>query len=321
MLINSVQYEHGKRVRDVGLLEEDKAAKAAGGFVWVALKDASPEELDLVQSRFDLHELAVEDTRTGQQRPKIEEYGDSLFFVMQLIKVVDGQIRVGHMHVFVGPQYVVSVRSGSEHSFVAVRARAEREPDLLEKGSAFVAYALLDTVSDSYVPVLDAFELELDQIERQIFEGGQARESIQQLYELKHRVGELRHAVTPLMEALSKLHGGRVHRLCAPLEEYFRDVYDHLYRIHTTITAMQDTIRTAIQVNLSVVTIEEGEVTKRLAAWAAIGATVPAMASIWGMNFKVMPDLEWAYGYPTALGLMAAVCGLLYVRFRRAQWL
>jgi magnesium transporter len=321
MLINCVLYQEGKRIRDIPMDDSARWTAEGDGFVWVALKDPTAEELDAVQRRFGLHELAVEDARQGHQRPKIEEYGDSLFFVIPLFEMRDAELSVGEVDVFVGPHYVVSVRSRSEQGFLGVRARAEREPDMLRQGSTFVAYALLDAVIDRYFPVLDALETELERIEGQIFAGGAARSNIVRLYRLKQQVGELRHAVAPLMEALGKLLGGRAPTLCLPSQHYFRNAYDHLSRINAATDSIRDTIGTAMQVNLSMVTIEEGEVTKRLAAWAAIVAVVPALAGIWGMNFKYMPDLEWAYGYPLALGLMVAACGLLYSRFRAAKWI
>jgi magnesium transporter len=321
MLINCVLYQEGKRIRDIPMDDSARWTAEGDGFVWVALKDPTAEELDAVQRRFGLHELAVEDARQGHQRPKIEEYGDSLFFVIPLFEMRDGELSVGEVDVFVGPHYVVSVRSRSEQGFLGVRARAEREPDMLRQGSTFVAYALLDAVIDRYFPVLDALETELERIEGQIFAGGAARSNIVRLYRLKQQVGELRHAVAPLMEALGKLLGGRAPTLCLPSQHYFRNAYDHLSRINAATDSIRDTIGTAMQVNLSMVTIEEGEVTKRLAAWAAIVAVVPALAGIWGMNFKYMPDLEWAYGYPLALGLMIAACGFLYSRFRAAKWI
>jgi magnesium transporter len=322
MLINCVLYQEGKKIRDIPM--EDNARWQGGsddGFVWVALKDPTTAELDTVQRQFGLHELAVEDARQGHQRPKIEEYGDSLFFVIPLIEMRDGELTSGEVDVFVGPHYVVSVRSRSEQSFLGVRARAEREPHMLRQGSTFVAYALLDAVIDRYFPVLDALEIELDRIEGQIFQGGAARNNIERLYKLKQQVGELRHAVGPLQEALGRLLGGRAPALCLPSQHYFRNAYDHLSRINSATDSIRDTIGTAIQVNLSMVTIEDSEVTKRLAAWAAIVAVVPAMAGIWGMNFKYMPDLEWSYGYPISLSLMVIVCAALYSRFRAAKWI
>jgi magnesium transporter len=259
--------------------------------------------------------------RGSHQRPKVQEYGESLFIVAHLVEWVNGELSVGEVDVFLGPDYVVSVRNRSDQGFLGVRLRAEQEPHLLKQGSTFVAYALLDAVVDRYFPVLDTLESELEEIESRIFTRGEARSNIERLYTLKQKVGVLRHAVTPLMEALGKLSGARVPKLCVQNQEYFRNVYDHLRRISSATESIRDTIGTAIQVNLSLVTIEEGEVTKRLAAWAAIFAVIPAMAGIWGMNFSHMPDLRWQYGYPMALGFMAAVCGGLYLKFRHARWL
>jgi magnesium transporter len=227
----------------------------------------------------------------------------------------------GEVMVFVGPNFVLSARSNSTQGFLGVRARTEREPELLQHGSGFVFYALMDAVVDRYFPIVDALETELEAIEGQIFERGAGRANIERLYELKRRVMMVRHAVMPLMDAAGKLFGGRVPRVCSKTVEYFRDVHDHLARIGTSIDAIRETIGTAIQVNLSAVTIEESETTKRLAAWAGIFAAATAFAGIWGMNFAHMPELDWKYGYPAALALIAGTCALLYRKFRRAGWL
>jgi len=184
-----------------------------------------------------------------------------------------------------------------------------------------VFYALMDAVVDRYFPVIDAMEDELDAIEDQIFQPGSARQNIERLYALKRRVSVVRHAVEPLMESTGKLHGGRVPPVCARSQDYFRDVYDHLVRSNATLEVLRETITTAIQVNLSMVTIEESETTKRLAAWAGIFAVATAFVGVWGMNFEFMPELKWRWGYPLALALMVAVCGTMYWRFRRSGWL
>ena len=323
MLINCVVYEDGTKLADIPVSEISEYASLPGCFVWVALHDATPQELAEVQAEFGLHPLAVEDAHNGHQRPKVEEYADSLFVVMHLIEAGVGEsvtLTVGELDVFVGRNYVVSVRNRSEHGFTEVRERCEREPELLKNGPGFVLYALMDAVVDRYFPVIDAFEDELDTIEQRIFTKGAARDSIKRLYELKQRLTLLKHAVAPLLEGTSKLHGGRVPQICAGSQEYFRDVVDHLSRINNTIDSIRDTIGTAIHVNLSMVTIEDGEVTKRLAAWAAIFAVCTAFAGIWGMNFEHMPELKWRYGYVGALALIASFCGYLYYRFRRAGW-
>jgi magnesium transporter len=232
-----------------------------------------------------------------------------------------GEWVTGEVAIFVGANFVLSVRNGSSHGFLGVRQRCEREPQHLRRGAGFVLYALMDAVVDRYFPLIDAMEIELEEIEARIFERGAARSNIERLYALKHRTTELRHAVAPLLEVAGKLHGGRVPAVCASSPEYFRDVHDHLARIHTAIDGMRETVGTAIQVNLSMVTIEESETTKRLAAWAAIFAVSTALAGIWGMNFEQMPELKWAYGYPMALGAIVSAAALLFWRFRRAGWL
>ena len=321
MLINCVVYENGRKLADIDVEDIGTWLQRPGCFVWVALRDATDDELRRMQQQFDLHELAVEDARHGHQRPKVEEYGDMVFVVMHLLDYEGGEVHQGEVAIFVGPNFVLSVRSGSQRGFLGVRERAEREPELLRHGAGFVFYALMDAVVDRYFPFLDEIETELEDIEGQMFEAGAARANIERLYALKRRAAVLRHAVAPLLEVVGKLHGGRVPAVCTQTQEYFRDVNDHLARINGSIDAIRDTIGTAIQVNLSMVTIEESETTKRLASWAAIFAVSTALAGIWGMNFEQMPELKWAYGYPLALGVIAASAGLLYWRFRRVGWL
>ncbi|MDO9103748.1 MAG: magnesium/cobalt transporter CorA [Methylovulum sp.] len=321
MLINCVAYQEGKKLKDISVEEISDYLVMPGCFVWVALQDAELAELEKMREEFDFHELAVEDAWYSHQRPKIEEYGDSVFAVMQLAEMDGDQVIVGEVDVFVGINYVLSVRNHSREGFLGVRARCEREPHLLSQGSGFVFYALMDAVVDRYFPVLDALETELENIEEQIFIKGAARSNIERLYTLKRKVTTLKHAVAPLMEATGKLHRGRVPLVCTNSQEYFRDVYDHLNHINATIDTMRDTIGTAIQVNLSMVTIEESEVTKRLAAWAGLFAVATAFAGIWGMNFENMPELRWQYGYPAALTTITLVCCILYRRFKKAGWL
>jgi magnesium transporter len=321
VLINCVAYENGTRLADLPVEEISDYLERPDCFVWVALCDPTPQELDQMQEEFKLHELAVEDAHHGHQRPKIEEYGDSVFAVMHQMELINGEFSVSEVNVFVGRNYVLSVRNHSKQHFLAVRERCEREPQLLQHGSGFVFYALMDAVVDRYFPIMDRLESELDGIEEQIFAKGAARTNIERLYDLKRKITLLKHAVAPLMEAAGKLSGGRGPAVCANSRDYFRDVYDHLTRINASIDNIRDTIGTAIQVNLSMVTIEESEVNKKLAAWAGVFAVATAFAGIWGMNFKAMPELQWDYGYPVALLTIGAACTFLYYRFKRAGWL
>lgn len=335
MLINCVAYGEGHKLSDIPIDEIDQWLTRPGCFVWVALKDATVEELRQMQTEFDLHELAVEDARNGHQRPKVEEYGSTLFVVMKMPSLPVGQPRAGNaaapadedpwrlgeVAVFVGDNFVLSSRRHSEPGFLGVRQRCEREPEHLKRGAGFVLYALMDEVVDRYFPLMELLEADLEEIEARIFDRGQARHNIERLYTLKQRAAMVRHAVAPLLEVAGKLHGGRVPAVCQQSQEYFRDVHDHLVRINAALDGIRETIATAIQVNLSMVTIEESEVTKRLAAWAAIFAVSTALAGIWGMNFDHMPELHWPWGYPMALGIIALSGGVLFWRFRRAGWL
>jgi magnesium transporter len=321
MLLNCVAYQDGRKLADIKPDEISDYVSRPDCFVWVALRDPGPGELAAMQHEFDLHELAVEDARHGHQRPKIEEYGDSLFAVLHTIDTADGQINVGEVDTFVGPNYLLTVRSHTEHGFANVRARCEREPHLLRQGSGFVFYALMDAIVDRYFPVLDALENELEAVEERIFSGNSARSNIESLYELKQKLMTLKHAAGPLLEASGKLHGGRVPQVCAGTQEYYRDVYDHLIRINQSIDSLRDMVTTAISVNLSLITLQENETTRRIAAYAALVAVPTMIAGVYGMNFKNMPELSWDFGYPLALVIMAALDGIAFYRLRKAGWL
>ena len=322
MLINCVAYRDGSKLADITIDQISDHLVQPGCFVWVALRDASDAELATMQHEFGLHDLAVEDARHGHQRPKIEEYGNSVFAVLHMLELTPvDELSLGEVNVFAGPNYVLSVRNHSTQGFLGVRERCEREPELLRQGASFVLYALMDAVVDRYFPLADVLETELETIEAQIFERGTGRANIERLYALKRKVTVLRHAVAPWLDAMGKLYGGRVPAVCSRSSDYFRDIADHLARLQTAIDTIRDTSITAIQVNLSMVTIEEGEVTKRLAAWAGIFAVATFFVGVWGMNFKHMPELEQPWAYPAALGLIATTCGLMYWRFRRVGWL
>jgi len=322
MLINCAAYQGGKKLGDIRKEEIHDYLSRPGCFVWVALKDSTPEELAETQREFGLHELAVEDAQQGHQRPKIEEYGDSLFAVLHTIESDGDELRVGEVNVFVGKNYVLSVRNRSEQGFVNVRQRSEREPHLLKHGSAFVLYALMDTVVDRYFPVLDVLEDELEAIEDRIFaKDTPARANIEALYVLKRKLMTLKHAVGPLHEAVGKLYGGRVPAICSYTQEYFRDVADHLLRLNQSIDSSRDMVITAISVNLSMITLQENETVKRLAAYAALVAVPTMIAGVYGMNFEHMPELKWIWGYPFSVGLMVAIDAYLFYRFRKAKWL
>src|SRR3954471_10447020 len=209
MLVNCVAYQDGRKLADIDKREISDYLKKPGCFVWVGLKDPTEAELEEMQAEFDLHPLAVEDARHGHQRPKIEEYGDQLFVVVNTVEVLGDELKIGEVDIFVGRNYVLSVRQHTEQGFLGVRARAEREPELLRNGAGYVLYALVDAIVDRYFPVLDAVETELEQIEQQLFAAKDPRANIESLYYVKQKLTTLKHATGPILEYTGKLFGGR----------------------------------------------------------------------------------------------------------------
>ena len=321
MLISCVAYQDGRKLADVEPQDIHRYLVQPGCFVWVALLEPDARALELMQAEFNLHPLAVEDARHGHQRPKIEEYGEVVFVVLHMIEAVHGHLRIGEVAVFVGHNYILTVRSGVERGFQEVRARAENEPELLRRGPGYVLYALMDAVVDRYFPLLQEVEAELERIEEQIFAAIAPRANIEALYELKQRLMLFRHAVVPLLESLGNISGTRVPLACAGMQEYFRDVSDHLQRLNQTIESIRDSVSTAISVNLSMITLQESENMKRLAAYAALIAVPTLVVGIYGMNFDYMPELRWRYGYAIVLGAMAALDTYIFYRLRKARWL
>ncbi len=325
MLANCAAYQDGRKLADIAVEDISEYVGRPDCFVWVALVQPTPEELDQMAEEFGLHPLAVEDARKGHQRPKIEEYEDSLFAVLQTIEPAvddaDDGLLVGEIDVFAGRNYILSIRQRTQKGFVDVRARCEREPELLRVGSGFVLYAIIDAVVDRYFPVVDELESSLEDAESRLFDGSSTQDRFEELYALKRRLMTLKHATAPLMEAVGKLYGGRVPQLCVGTQEYFRDVYDHLSRINAAIENIREMLATAITVNIAMISLGESEVTKRLAAWGAL-ITVPTLiAGVYGMNFEQMPELKWVAGYPFALAVMLVIDSFLFWRFRRAKWL
>lgn len=323
MLLNCIAYQEGKKLADIDIEHISDYINRPDCFVWVALKDASADELERMKNEFNLHELAIEDAAHGHQRPKIEEYDNDLFVVMHLLEEIEGssKLQIGEVSIFVGTNYILSIRNKSTHDLLGVRAYCERHPAMLAKGSGYVLYALMDAIVDRYFPLIEKLETTLESIEERMFSSGNATHNIKRLYRLKRRVSTIRHAITPLMEAASKLHAGRIPVINENTRAYFRDVYDHLARINASVDNIRDTLSTAIQVNLSLVAIEHSENSKKLAAWAGIFAVPTAFAGIWGMNFEHMPELATRWGYPIALLVIIGSCALLFRQFKKVKWL
>jgi magnesium transporter len=325
MLINCAAYQSGKKLGDVAIEDISDYLARPECFVWVALKDPDDAEMAAMKEEFGLHTLAIEDVMRGGQRPKIEDYGDTVFTVLHTIEAgEDGELVIGQVNVFAGPNFVLSVRHRAQQGFQDVRARCEREPELLTAGAGFVLYALIDSVVDRYMPVVEALSGEVEALEDRIFEKrsiAASRAIIEDLYSLKRRLVILQHHVTPLVDAVGKLVGGRVPPVCAGMQAYFRDVYDHLVRVSNMIDARREMIVTAVQVNVGMISLAEGEVTRRLGAFAALFAVPTMIAGIYGMNFESIPELHFRFGYPICLAVMVTIDVILYVLFRRGGWL
>jgi magnesium transporter len=323
-VVNCVAYAHGRRVADVPLPEiSDVLKQDPHSFIWIGLHEPDEALLHQVQAEFGLHDLAIEDALVAHQRPKLERYDDSLFVVLRTARrdVEARRLEIGETHLFVGARYLVSIRHGSSVSYAAVRARAETNPSLLAQGPAFVLYALMDFIVDNYFPVVDALEDELEVLEDEIFSEAFDRETTSRIYRLKRDLLELKRAVSPLVDICNRLIRADIEFIPDVTRPYFRDVYDHVIRINDMIDTLRELLTTALEANLSLITVSQNEAMKRLAGWAAIFAVPTMIAGIYGMNFKLMPELEWAFGYPLIMGLMLGACGFLYYRFKRSGWL
>jgi magnesium transporter len=321
-VVNCVAYTaDGRRVGSVDVDEVSEVLKLPGQFIWIGLHEPGEELVRRIQQEFGLHDLAVEDALRAHQRPKIEEYSDSLFVVLRTVQLEENKLAFGETHIFVGRQYVISLRHGASLPYTEVRTRCEACPQLLSKGPAFVLYALMDFVVDHYFPVVDELEEKLESIEQRIFDGGFSRETTEEIYDLKRDLMGLKRAVSPLVEVCNRLVRFDVDLIPEDTRLYFRDVYDHVIRINETVDNLRELLTTALEANLSLISVGQNEVTKKLAAWAAILAVPTMIAGIYGMNFVDMPELHWWFGYPLVMGAMGAACGFLYWRFKRADWL
>ena len=319
--MNCAAYADGRKVGEVAIDDISEVLKVDGHFVWIGLHEPSTELLRKIQHEFGLHDLAVEDAHNAHQRPKMEEYGDSLFIVLRTARPADDGPEFGETHVFVGPRYIVTVRHGPSTSYAELRTRCELRPHLLAKGPGFVLYAIMDFIVDQYFPIVDDFEERLEKLEEEIFDGTFDRNTTGRIYDMKRQLVTVKRAVSPLIDVCNRLVRFDMAIIPESARPYFRDVYDHVVRINETIDNLRELLTTALEANLSLVSVQQNEVTKKLAAWAAILAVPTAIAGIYGMNFRHMPELGWPWGYPLVLVIIATVCVVLYRAFKRNNWL
>jgi magnesium transporter len=323
MVVNCAAYARGRRVADVEIRDISEVLKQEDRFVWIGLHEPSEELLKEVQGEFGLHDLAIEDAHRAHQRPKLERYDDAVFVVLRTAQMnrETRQLEFGETHLFVGPRYVVSVRHGPSLGYADVRSRCETTPQLLSKGPGFVLYALMDFVVDHYFPIVETLEDELQALEDAIFGGEFSRETTRRIYELKRNLLEFKRTVSPLVDVCNRLIRFDLDVIPEDTRPYFRDVYDHVIRINEMVDGLRELLTSALEANLSLISVSQNEAMKRLAGWAAIIAVPTMIAGIYGMNFKRMPELDWPLGYPVIMGLMVGLCAFLYIRFKRAGWL
>jgi magnesium transporter len=324
VIVDCALYTDGRRTP--GTLDFETAVTAArradDAFVWVGLYEPAMAELAELAREFSLHPLAVEDAVHAHQRPKLDVYGDTLFVVLKTATYVDSEevVSLGEVMLFVGPDFVVSVRHGDHNALDGLRATLEADPERLRCGTAGVLHAVVDHVVDGYEPVLVGLDADIDEIEEQVF-SGDGRDHAMRVFKLKREVLDFRRGVRPLIPAVRELAAGGVPGIDVELSESFRDVLDHLLRVTDHLDGLDALLDGALSANLAQVGVRQNEDMRKISAWVAIAAVPTMIAGIYGMNFEHMPELSTRYGYFVVLALMAVACLLLYGSFKRREWL
>ncbi|MDI2131002.1 magnesium/cobalt transporter CorA [Yinghuangia seranimata] len=298
------------------------------GFVWIGLHEPTAAELAGIAERFDLHPLAVEDAVKAHQRPKLERYDDTLFAVFKTVRYVEHEhltatsevVETGEIMVFLGRDFVITVRHGLHGGLGELRHRLEENPELLSAGPSSVLHAVADRVVDTYLEVTQSLQDDIDDVENEVF-GGRGSGDAGRIYQLKREVLELKRAVTPLARPLNKLSELPMRQVHPDIREYFRDVEDHLARVSEQVASFDELLTSILQANLAQVTVAQNEDMRRISAWVAIFAVPTMIAGIYGMNFDTMPELRWKYGYPMVMSVTLTVCLVIHRGFRRNGWL
>ncbi|MGA8211905.1 MAG: magnesium/cobalt transporter CorA [Nocardioidaceae bacterium] len=326
MIVDSALYRGGVRVV-VDCAKDDldavrRQADGEGDFVWVGLHEPDEDELDRVAEAFSLHPLAVEDALKAHQRPKLERYQDGLFLVLKTLWYVDEQdaVETGEVNLFVGRDYVVTVRHGSGGELHSARLDLEDRAAVLGHGPSAVLYAVCDRVVDEYEAVATALEEDVDEVETSVFSPDRTQDS-QRIYVLKRELAEVRRAVNPLREPMKRFATGSVPFVTQEAAPFFRDVADHLLRVSDAVETLDTLLSTAFDAHLAQISVQQNEDMRKISAWVAIAAVGTLVAGVYGMNFTHIPELGWHYGYAYALSLMAGASVLLYALFKRSGWL
>jgi magnesium transporter len=323
LILDCAIYEDGKRQDgELPLEHAYEACRDKDAFVWIGLYEPTEQEFESIKREFDLHPLAVEDAINAHQRPKLEVYEDMVFLVLKTARYVDPEevVEFGEILVFVGADYVITVRHGEGSGLHAVRERLEQSQELLRCGPGAVLHAIVDRVVDDYQPALAGLEQDIEEVENEVFSPDRPDRS-KRIYKLKREVLEFYRAATPLVEPADELASGHYELIHPEVRTYFRDVHDHLVRVHDQLESFRDLLTSILQANLSQVTVRQNEDVRKISAIVAILAVPTMIAGIYGMNFEHMPELEWTLGYPLVVAVMLAICAWLYRYFRRVGWL
>jgi len=326
MIVDSALYRDGVRVQvdchkdDLETVRDE--ATGTGDFVWVGLHRPSADELEAVGKVFALHPLAVEDALKAHQRPKLERYDDALFLVLKTLWYVDEEdaVETGEINLFVGRNFVVSVRHGAGAELHSARLDLEKQTSVLGHGPSAVVYAICDRVVDEYEAVANSLEEDVDEVETSVFSTTRTHDS-QRIYVLKRELSEMRRAVNPLREPMKRFATGSVPLVTQEATPFFRDVTDHLLRVSETIEALDGLLSTAFEAHLAQISVQQNEDMRKISAWVAIAAVGTLVAGIYGMNFDYMPELRWRFGYFYALGVMGVCSVVLYRLFKKSGWL
>ncbi|HEY0949409.1 magnesium/cobalt transporter CorA [Nocardioides sp.] len=323
MIVDCALYRDGKRAEGGTHWRELRAkADRDGDFVWIGMHEPSTTEVHEVAEVFGLHSLAVEDAVKAHQRPKLERFEDSVFLVLKTLWYVDEEdaVETGEIAIFVGDDFVVTVRHGRGNELHSAREELETSRRVLSHGPSGVLYAVIDRVVDEYLDVVDELIVDVDEIEASVFSAERTHDSAR-IYVLKRELAEVRRAVLPLREPLVRLAGGDEPTVTDQAAPFFRDVADHLARAAETVDSLDALLSTAFDAYLAQISVQQNDDMRKISAGAALVVVPTLIAGIYGMNFRHMPELDWTFGYPFALGLMAAVAAGLWVLFKKSGWL
>jgi len=320
-LVSAALYRHGQRVRAVAIDEPTFCSDDKAEFVWIGLVEPSEEELRALQEHYGLHPLAVEDALKAHQHPKVDVYGDQLFVVALTARLEDQVIAYGETAIFVGRSHIITVRHGSARSHSSLRHQLEAAPSLLAHGVDYVLHAIIDFIVDGYLPIVEEIEEDVASMEQRALDAFLERTEISRIFNLRRELMRFQRVLGPMSEVANKLTHLDMPCIDPEAIPYFRDVLDHIRRVETTVGGLREVLTSVFEVSNLLEQQRTGMSTRQLAAWAAILAVPTAIAGIYGMNFENMPELKAQYGYFVVLAVIAAVCTILYARFKRAGWI